>query len=136
MSFNSKFLYVENNPINYIDPDGKVRMYGNYCGDFKGEGEPINNIDSSCKRHDSETGDKIAHHPDHVRPFYKAKGDLKMALDMISPKAIFADPFNPIPWKNSIIVSQVFFVGSFALVTWNIHYGIILSLGRLLKKIF
>jgi RHS repeat-associated protein len=58
--------YVENNPVNAIDPLGLFKIYGNWCGpDWTGGRKeaytprppgyyrtPINELDSACEKHD------------------------------------------------------------------------------------
>ncbi len=51
------YLYVEDNPVNYTDPSGRmVGDYGNYCGwtntDDAYKKEPVDCVDAACKRHD------------------------------------------------------------------------------------
>jgi RHS repeat-associated protein len=61
------YAYVENDPINFDDPSGKLRIrpykpirtpinrpqYGNYCGPGNRAGQPINGLDRACKDHDN-----------------------------------------------------------------------------------
>ena len=46
------YIYVLNNPINLTDPSGKAPVYGNYCGSGNNPGQPIDQLDASCKSHD------------------------------------------------------------------------------------
>ena len=44
--------YVLNNPIFQVDETGLAPWYGNYCGPGNSPGDPIDDIDSTCRDHD------------------------------------------------------------------------------------
>lgn len=62
-SFNSKYMYVENNPVKFTDPSGEriqgPSIYGNWCGPYDNNGQGDNEgtkdaIDRECKGHDED----------------------------------------------------------------------------------
>jgi RHS repeat-associated protein len=65
ISFLSKYIYVQNNAQNLIDPSGDVPeappIYGHYCGPSAyGKNwtkDPKNKVDAACRRHDKGYAD-------------------------------------------------------------------------------
>lgn len=45
------YVYVQNDPINLIDPQG-LATYGNFCGPGNDDGEPEGPVDIACEEHD------------------------------------------------------------------------------------
>ncbi len=104
ISITNKYAYVENDPANFIDPDGETKIfapwndtYGNWCGlekpgqtpdGTKQTPPPKDNLDSACQKHDRDTH---IEGPTRKKLLRKSIADFKLAARMLSPK-VFLDP--------------------------------------------
>ena len=52
------YVYGANNPVRFVDPPGLKPFPGfNYCGPGNNVGEPTNDVDRACRRHDQCYGE-------------------------------------------------------------------------------
>jgi len=80
----NKYVYVENDPMNMIDPFGSsgIKIHGNWCGpDYGIEGStPRDQLDQACEIHDEYTGDSLRGSSPNSRRINRGQADMKLSL--------------------------------------------------------
>ena len=140
MSVTNKYAYVENNPVQFVDPAGEMKLhepwndtYGNWCGIEKpSDGNPSteSNLDEACKRHDEETHMNCGRTEMFLR---KGVADLKLASSMYNPLVVY-DPdslFDP----EAHLARFIIFHGMIITGTIQLTAGTISAIGKGVGKI-